>query len=117
MLVTLGWLALALIHVTPALALVRPALIDRLYGVPAGGVSHVLLRHRAGLFLAIFVVAVGAALDPGTRRLATIVVGLSMASFIALYAGAGSPRALRTIAIADAAGLAILPALGWVAFR
>lgn len=111
------WLLLAAVHVLPALAFVRPQLIERLYGVAPGAPGFLLLHHRAALFLAVVVMCVWAAFDPASRRVATVVVGISMASFVVLWAGAGAPPALRTIAIADIAGLAVLVYAGWQAFR
>ena len=110
------WLLLAAIHVTPALAFVRPALIVRLYGVAADAPAFLLLRHRAALFLVIVAVAVWAAFDPASRRVATVALAISMGSFVLLYATSGAPVPLRTIAIADAVGLVVLLYVGWSAF-
>ena len=109
-----GWLVLALIHAVPALALVRPSMIERLYGVAAGGDVHLLLHHRAALFAAVLAACLWAAFDPAARRLAVVVVGISMVGFLALYALGGAPEGLRGIAIADAIGL--VP-FAYVAYR
>ncbi len=110
------WLLIAAIHLTPALALFRPALITRLYSVEPGVASFPLLQHRAALFLVIVVVCVWAAFDPTSRRIAAIAAGISMATFLIVYAGAGFPPALRTIAIADVIGLTLLAYVAWAAF-
>lgn len=110
----LAWLGLALIHLTPALALFQPAMIGRLYGVDASGLLGLLLTHRSALFAAIFVVTVFAAIDPSARRAAALVAGISMIAFLVLYAKAGMPPGpLRPIAIADLIGI---PLLLWVTF-
>ncbi|WP_073977734.1 hypothetical protein [Erythrobacter donghaensis] len=53
----------------------------------------------------------------GVDRLAVLVVGLSMVSFLVLYWQAGSPPALRRIAHVDLAGLPVLAGVAWLAFR
>jgi hypothetical protein len=68
------WLALAAIHASPAAVLFRPALIETLYGVRATGSSGVLLIHRGALFLAVFVVALFAALNTEACKAATLLV-------------------------------------------
>jgi hypothetical protein len=112
----LSWLILAAIHAFPAAALLRPALLARLYGVELGSTSAILLQHRAGLFAAILTVCIWAAFVPGVRQLAAVVVALSMISFLILYFGGGSPPALRVIAIADLIGLPFLAYAAWDAF-
>ena len=110
-----AWVLLALLHATPALAAFAPSVVERLYGVPPNGDVGVLLVHRGALFLAVFVTALYAAFDPASRRLATLVVAISMLGFLVIYARAGLPEGdLRRIAIADVIGLA---PLFWVAFR
>lgn len=116
MIVKIAWLILAAIHATPALALFRPAMIGTLYGVDRNNPLFLLLQHRAALFLVIFLLAVWAAFDPASRRVASIGVGVSMVSFLILYWSAGSPPALRTIAIADLIGIPFLAFVTWKAF-
>lgn len=111
------WIILALIHAMPALAVVRPALISRLYGVDPGADVFTLLHHRAALFLAVVVICVWAALRPEVRQLASVVVGISMVSFVLIWWLSGMPPALRTIAIADLIGLPVLLYAAWQAFR
>ncbi|MDE1467345.1 hypothetical protein [Aurantiacibacter sp. D1-12] len=111
------WALLALLHVVPAFALLRPSLISQLYGVDAGGPVFALLHHRAALFLVVFVVALWAAIDPAVRKLASIAVSISVVSFLVIYWQAGAPVSLRTIAIADLVGLPILACATWLAWR
>ena len=111
------WSILGLIHALPALALVQPALITRLYGVASGDTAFVLLQHRAALFGAVVVLCVWAAFVPEVRRPAAIVTAISMIGFLILYAAAGYPAGLRQIAIADLIGLPALGLVGWHAFR
>lgn len=108
-LLKLAWLALALVHVAPAAAAFAPALLERLYGVQPTGEVGVLLTHRGALFLAVTLAAAFAAFDPPSRRLATIVCGVSIVSFLLIYWRAGAPPgSLRTIALFDLAALAPL---------
>lgn len=76
-----------------------------------------LMQHRAALFLAVLITCVWAAFDPSARRLASIVVAVSMVSFLALYWGGGSPAALKRIALADLVGLPVLAFAAYLAFR
>jgi len=112
----IAWGLLALLHVTPALALVNPAFITRLYGVDRGDTAFVLLQHRAALFLAVVAICTWAMIDPASRRLASVAVAISMLSFVALFWLGGAPDALRSIAIADLVGLPILAFVVWRAF-
>ena len=120
MLVEGCWLLLGTIHAMPSFALVMPSLLTKLYGVDArkgsgdGSASlavFVLMRHRAALFAAVTATCVYAVVDRGSRRLACIVVGTSMLSFLALYLIHGSPPPIKQIALADLLGL---PALACV---
>ncbi len=110
----LAWALLALVHITPALAVFAPSLLTRLYDVQKGEPLFLLMHHRAALFLAVFVACIWCAVDPSPRKLGVIVVAISMLSFLALYFTNGSPPALKSIAIADLIGL---PALAYVAWR
>lgn len=111
------WLLVGLVHLVPALALFRPALITRLYGIMPDSPVFVLMHHRAALFFAVLVACVWAAFDPGGRKLATLVAAVSMLSFLALYVAYGRPAALGTIALVDLIGLAPLVWAGWHAFQ
>jgi len=116
MLDRIAWLILALIHLAPALAFFRPAMLTRLYATDAQSPTFLLLHHRAALFVVVCTLCVWAAFDPGTRRAASVAAAISMVSFLALYWHAGSPPALRTIARADLAGLPFLAIVVWRAF-
>ena len=111
------WLVLAAIHAMPALALFRPATLTTLYGVTADSPLFLLMQHRAALFLAVFAACVWAAFVPEGRKLAVLVVGISMLSFLVLYWTAGSPAPLKRIAMVDLAGLPVLAGVAWLAFR
>jgi hypothetical protein len=103
-----AWVVLALVHLAPATVLVAPGLLQTLYGVSGQGEVGILLTHRGGLFLAVVVACVLAAFDPSARRAASLVVSISVVSFLAVYCLAGMPPgSLRTIALADL--LALLP--------
>jgi len=106
--VALAWLALALVHTPPALAAFSPALRQRMYGVSGDAGLGVILAHRGVLFLAIAAACVFAAFVDSARPLATIVTGISVVGFLAAFVLAKAPRALRAIALADAAALAPL---------
>lgn len=112
----LAWLVLALVHLPPAFALVRPSLLGRLYGVTAESPLFMLMQHRAALFVAIVAICVWAAIDAAPRPLAATAVAISMVSFFLLYWLAGAPVALREIAIVDLIGLPALLFVAWRAF-
>lgn len=114
MLTVSAWLLLAALHLLPALAFVRPELLVRLYGAQPGSDTFLLLQHRAALFVVVMIACLWAAADPEVRRLASVLAATSMVSFLILWFAAGSPAALRSIAIADLAGL---PLLAFVAFK
>lgn len=111
------WVVLGLVHLLPALALLRPSMISSLYGVEAGSGAALLLQHRAALFLVVLIICIWAALRPEVRQLASVAVAVSMISFLWLYAAAGQPPSLRQIAIVDLVALPFLVAAGWFAFR
>jgi UDP-N-acetylmuramyl pentapeptide phosphotransferase/UDP-N-acetylglucosamine-1-phosphate transferase len=109
----LCWAALALLHLLPASALFRPASIASLYTLAPNGPLFPLLHHRAALFVIVVAACLWALFDPGARRLASVVVAISMLSFLGVYWSAGSPPALKTIATADLAGLPFLAFAIW----
>ena len=111
------WLILAAIHAVPALALLRPAMLTSLYRLQPDNPLFLLMQHRAGLFFAVFAACLYGAFVPDGRRLAVLVVGISMVSFLVLYWQAGSPAPLKRIALVDLAGLPVLAAAAWSAFR
>ena len=109
MLQSIAWFLLAAVHLVPAIALFRPSILIRLYGVKPDHPLSLLMQHRAALFLAVLVACVVSAVDPGGRQLASVITAISMVSFLLLWWRAGAPEVLRTIALVDLAGL---PALG-----
>lgn len=117
MVAVICWVVLGLVHLLPALALLRPSMIGSLYGVEAGSGAALLLQHRAALFLGVLIVCIWAALRPEVRQLASVAVAVSMVSFLWLYVAAGQPSSLRQIAIVDLAALPFLLGAGWFAFR
>jgi hypothetical protein len=117
MIAVICWGVLGLIHLLPALALFRPSMITTLYGIPSGSAEFLLLQHRASLFLGVLLVCVWAALRPEVRQLASVVVAMSMLSFLWLYAAAGQPLVLRQIAIVDLLGLPFLATAALLSLR
>jgi hypothetical protein len=111
------WLVLAAIHFLPALAFFRPAGLTTLYRIEPTNPLFLLMQHPAGLFVAVVAACVFAALVPEGRRLAAIVVGISMVSFLYLYLANGSPPPLRRIAAVDLAGLPVLAGAAFLAYR
>ena len=79
------WLLVGLVHLIPALALDRPELITRLYGVAFDSPLLLLMDHRAALFFAVLVTCLWAAFDPDGRKIATMLVAISMLGFLFLY--------------------------------
>jgi len=117
MLQPICWLALAAIHLTPALAAVRPALLTSLYRLQPDKSLFLLMQHRAALFAAVVAACVIAAFHAPSRPLAVAVTGISMVSFLILYAVAGQPAPLRTIARVDLIGLVPLAIVAYLAFQ
>lgn len=112
MITKLAWAILAAVHFIPALTLFFPNLLEKLYNVPAKEDLGLLLTHRGGLFLAVMVAACVAMNMPEARKVSSLVVAISVTSFLILYWQAGMPEgALRKIAITDA--VAVIPLL-WV---
>lgn len=110
------WIILGLLHLPPFAGFFLPSLITRLYGVAANDVNFALLQHRAALFGVVVISAFWAAFYPDTRKLAVIIVGFSMISFLHIFVLQGQPAALRSIAVADLIGLPFLAYVGWRAF-
>ena len=111
------WLILMAIHLTPALAVVRPSLLTKLYRLPPESPLFLLMQHRAALFAAVVAACLIAAFHAPSRPLAAAVTGISMISFLILYALAGQPAALRTIARVDLIGLLPLALVAFLTFR
>ena len=112
----IAWGILAMVHVTPALALFAPSLLTRLYGVQAGEPLYLLMHHRAALFFAVLVICIWCTVDQNPRKLSVVALGISMLSFLMLYWINGFPLGLRPIAVADLIGLPALAFAGWKAF-
>ena len=117
MFIQLCWAVLALIHVIPALALFKPALLTTLYGAQTGSLTSMLLHHRAALFVGVFIACIYAIFQPGSRQLAAVIVAVSMVSFLVLFALSGNPAGLRLVAIVDLVGLPFLAFAAWHAFH
>lgn len=110
-----SWLVLALIHLTPALVLFSPDLVQKLYGISASDDVGILIVHRGGLFLAVLVSILLACFLTDIRRLASLITAISVISFLYVYSRAGLPEGpLRKIAVID--GFALLP-LTWVIWQ
>lgn len=107
MLITFAWLALVLVHAPPALATFSANLRQRMYGVDESGPLGVILIHRGVLFLAVACVSAVAAFNAEARVAAMLVTSISLLGFLTVYAAAGAPKRLRTIAIVDA--IALIP--------
>ena len=117
MFIKLCWAVLALIHVIPALALFKPALLTTLYGAQTGSVTYMLLHHRAALFVGVFIACIYAIFQPGSRQLAVVVVAVSMVSFLVLFILNGKPDSLRPVAMVDLIGIPFLAIAAWNAFH
>ena len=114
----IAWAILALIHLSPALSAIRPKLIETLYGISPQGDIGILMTHRGFLFLAVFVTAIIAIFSLESRKLASIILAISVVSFLFLYAKAGLPTGtLRKIAIVDAVGLLPLAFVIWQSWK
>lgn len=116
MLVTSAWLALMLVHTPPALATFSARLRKRMYGVDDAGPLGPILTHRGVLFLAVACVCVLAAFNHEARIAAVLVTSISVLGFLIAYGMAGSPKRLRTIALADAVALIPLVLVGFDAW-
>lgn len=118
LLTKLSWGSLALIHLMPSVPIFRPKMIEALYGASPSGDIGLLLTHRSGLFLAVLITTIYAMFSIESRKLATIILAVSMISFLILYAQAGMPSGpLKKIALADAIGILPLILVIWQAWR
>ena len=117
MAVKLSWAILALIHLIPALALVRPSLLTTLYSIDPQSPAYILVWHRAALFAMAVLICTWAIFRPEVRVLATAAMAISMIGFLALFVINGSPPSLRMIALVDLAGLPFLGFAAWNAVR
>jgi|CXWL01.1.fsa_nt_gi hypothetical protein len=115
MLERFAWLGLALIHLMPAMALLTPGGLARLYGIKPGGAVLVPMEHRTLLFAGILVLCLWSAIEPQPRPAALVATAISVLGYFALYLKSGSPPGpLRTIAKVD---LLALPLLAFIAVR
>jgi len=113
MLERLAWLGLALTHLMPAVALLTPGGLARLYGIKPGGAVLILLEHRTLLFAGIVLLCLWSAIDRQPRPAAMAATAISVLGYFALYIRHGLPTGpLRTIAKVD---LLALPLLAFVA--
>lgn len=87
-----------------------------MYGVGPGSGNFTLMHHRAALFLVVVIICIWAVFRPEVRQLAAVAVGISMMSFVIIWWLAGMSPQLKSIAVADLIGLAILLPAGWFAF-
>lgn len=117
MLERISWSLLALVHLTPALALFRPTLLDRLYGLKSDDPLFLLMQHRAALFFGVLLLCLWSAADAHPRRAAALATAISMVSFLLLYWQNGMPPSLSIIAKADVIGLPALAYVCWQAVR
>ena len=113
----LSWAILALIHLLPALALVRPSLLTTLYAIDPQSPVYILVWHRAALFAMAVMICIWAIFRPEVRQLASIAIAISMIGFLALYMLNDMPASLRMIAFADLVGLPFLAFAAWNAWR
>lgn len=116
--VKLAWLAVGLIHLSPAAVFFAPSLIERVYGITAGGPSDLLLVHRGALFAGVVVTAALAIFDAGARRSASLFAAMSVIGYLIAYWRAGAPSgALQTVARVDLFALAPLAVVIYDAWR
>lgn len=107
-LIALAWLALVLVHIMPAAAAFSPRLRQRMYGVSEDANLGVILTHRGVLFICVDAACLYAAFDAPSRPLAAVVASISVLGFLIVYAKAGMPKSLRTIALIDLIAIAPL---------
>ena len=114
-----GFVALGLLHVPPAVGALSPEALIALYGPAAGDAGiRLLLQHRGTVFALVAIGCLVAAARPRWRGPAAVLTGWSMLGFLALYGAAGAPAGpLRTIAIADGIGVAVLLLLAFALRR
>lgn len=117
--IALAWWTLVLVHIMPAAAAFSPRLRQRMYGVTEDAALGVILSHRGVLFIAVAGACAYAAFDAASRPLAAIIASISVLGFLIVYAKAGAPKPLRTIALIDLiaiAPLALAAGAAWALF-
>jgi hypothetical protein len=104
-----AWIALAAIHLVPALGLVSSTLRQRIYGIDPGGDLAILLSHRAVIVAAIVTASLAAATFDTVRPATAYIVSASVIGFLFVYALGGMPAGpLRQVALVDCAALPLL---------
>ncbi|OYY90804.1 MAG: hypothetical protein B7Y45_06355 [Sphingomonas sp. 28-66-16] len=112
--VRVAWLALAIIHLLPALGLISTSMRHRLYGVEPVGSFAILLSHRAFVFAAIVLASLFAVVNVQVRPAAAIAVSVSVVGFLIVYVAGGAPvGALRQVALVDCIAVPLL-ILVWI---
>lgn len=103
------FVALAVLHLVPALAAVRPQRLAALYGVRSDDeVLLTLLQHRAVLLGIVGLLMLAGAVHPQLRWFCLVFAGLSMASFLVIARQRGTQTGpLVTIYRADQAGMIV----------
>ena len=115
----LAWVIMALVHVTPALAMFAPSLLTQALRLKRQAIrSTCLCTTGQRCFSRWWSPAFGVRIDPTPRKLGVVIVGASaMISFLgALFHKWQSARRSRQIAIADLIGLPALVYVAWRAF-
>ena len=110
--VSIALLAVAAVHLLPAVGALGAARLESLYGVPIRDPDLlVLMRHRAVLFAALGALLAVAAFRLALQPAALGVGFASVASFLALFAATpGTNAALARVAAVDVAAAALLAA-------
>lgn len=108
------FVALAILHIVPAAAAVRPQRLSALYGVGSDdAVLLTLLQHRAVLLGIVGLLMLAGAVHAELRWFCLVFAVLSMASFLVIARQRGTQSGpLLTIYRADQAGLAVAALAG-----
>ena len=110
----IAWLALAAIHLLPALGLISSSIRYKLYGIEPTGNMAILLSHRALIFVAIVTASLAAATMNSVRPGAAVAVSVSVVGFLIAYSLGGLPSgALRQVALVDCLAVPLL-VLVWI---
>lgn len=115
--ITIIFIAIALLHLYPALGVLSGARLQALYGVPLDDPNLlILMRHRAVLFGVLGGFLLVAAFWPRWQPAAFVAGFISMLSFIVIFLLEGNSNALlRKVFVADILGCGLL-ACGAVLF-
>lgn len=119
MVISIAFIALAVVHLLPVGPVFDPRALVRLYGVaPQDAALAALLRHRAVLLTIISVLCLWAAFAPGPRPAALLAATINIAAFLVMYALYGAPAGpLRTIALVDTVAIAPVAAAWATTFK